>query len=175
MPLPALAGGAAATILYDAAVDRRGPPPLPVAAACDWAAHLVGAELVLRALPRRVADPLAVPARVAAVAIDADHLAIAAAMLRDSALPRPRPHTLLTPLLLAGVGAAVRGPWRRRVLGAALGVSAHLGRDLFTGPGFAAGWPLTARHVRLPLAGQAAALAALVGLAAARGRNAEQA
>ena len=130
-------------------------------AALDWSAHLAATTLALRVLPPAHADRLAAPALAASVAIDADHLPIAAAMLRgEDELPRPRPHTFLTPALLALAGAR----------GAAFGVAVHLARDLFNGPGVAVVWPLRPRIVRLPVAVEVLALGALVSAAWRRSR-----
>jgi hypothetical protein len=160
VPLRVLAAGAAVSVAFDAWTDRRAtPPPLPVLAALDWTAHLATTALALRALPPRAADRLAAPALVATIAIDADHLPIAAAMARGADdLPRPRPHTFVVPALLAAA--------RRH--GAAFGTAAHLARDLFNGPGVAVAWPVSPRLVRLPVAVEAVVLATLLCGAAAR-------
>lgn len=92
--------------------------------------------------------------------IDLDHVPIAVAISRGEDLPRPRPHTFLTPLALALAG-------RRSV---AFGVLAHLARDLFNGPGVDALWPLRSDRVRLPVAAEAVALGALLVRAARRSR-----
>ena len=149
-------------MLLDAWLDRRDDlPPLAVLALADWTAHLTATALALRALPDETADELADGALVASVAIDADHLPIAAAMLRgEHELPRPRPHTFATPARLAAAG--------RR--GAAFGTAVHLARDLFNGPGVAVAWPLHGRLIRLPVAVEALALAALVSAASRRSR-----
>ena len=152
---------AAGVVALDAWLDaREHDPPVPLMAALDWSAHLVTAALVLRALPAATADRVAAPVVVAAIAMDADHLPIAAAMARGEELPRPWPHTFATPVALALAG--------RR--GAALGVAVHLARDLFNGPGVAVAWPAHAREVRLPVAVEAALLAALVSAAWRRSR-----
>jgi hypothetical protein len=134
---------------------------VPVAAALDWSAHLATTALALRALPGDRAAELSDAALAASLLIDLDHVPLAPAMLRGADLPRPRPHTLLTPLALAAAG--------RR--GAAFGTAAHLARDLFNGPGVALAWPVHGRDVRLPVALEAAVLAALVALAAAAGAD----
>jgi hypothetical protein len=168
VPLGALAAGAVGSVALDAAVERHGPPHLVAHALLDWGAHVAVTAIVLRVLPRQ-AGAYAEPALAASVLIDLDHIPIAAAMLRgDDGLPRPRPHTFATPALLALFGSVLRGRARTIALGAALGTTAHLARDLFNGPGVAVGWPLHERHVRLPVALQGVALAGLVALAARR-------
>jgi hypothetical protein len=127
----------------------------------DWTAHLTATALALRALPEHAADRLAAPALVASVVIDADHLPIASAMLRgEEDLPRPRPHTFLTPALLALAG--------RRA--AAFGTAVHLTRDLFNGPGVAVAWPAHPRLVKLPVALEAVVLAGALSAAWRRSR-----
>jgi hypothetical protein len=167
VPLGALAAGAVGSVALDAAVERHGPPHVAAHALLDWSAHVAVTGLVLRALPERAAT-FAGPALAASVLIDLDHVPLAAAMLRGEAPPRPRPHTFATPAVLALAGALLRGRARTVALGAALGISAHLARDLFNGPGVAVSWPLHERHVRLPTVAQAPALAALLALAARR-------
>lgn len=155
VPLPALAAGALWCVAVDAYLDRR-QPPVPVMAALDWSCHHVWTVLALRALPDDALDAAAAPALATSIALDVDHLPIAAAMLRGELdLPRPRPHTFLTPLALAALG-------RRH---AAFGIAIHLTRDLFNGPGVDALWPLRSRQVRLPVAAEAVVLATLVTLA----------
>jgi hypothetical protein len=154
VPLPALAAGAAASVALDVWLERADElPPVPVRAGLDWTAHVLATALALRALPEHLADRLAAPALVASVAIDADHLPIAAAMAGGADdLPRPRPHTFAVPALLAAA--------RRH--GFAFGTAVHLARDLFTGPGVAVAWPASPRMVRLPVALEALAFAALL-------------
>jgi hypothetical protein len=134
---------------------------VPLLAALDWSAHLAATALALRALPHGAAERLAAPALLASVVIDADHLPIAAAMMRGSSeLPRPRPHTFATPVALA----------LARRHGAAFGTAVHLARDLFNGPGVAVWWPLRARSVRLPVVAEAVALGVLFSVASRRRR-----
>ena len=157
-----LGAAAAATVALDVWLERREEQPaVPVLAALDWTAHLAVTALALRALPPHAADRLAVPALLASVALDADHLPIAAAMLRGAdELPRPRPHTFAVPALLAAA--------RRH--GMAFGTAVHLARDLFNGPGVAVAWPALRHEVRLPVAVEALALAGLLSVASRRSR-----
>ena len=121
---------------------------MPVLAALDWSAHLVTALIALRAFPVEGEREVL----VATVAIDLDHVPIAAAMLRGDDLPRPRTHTFLVPAALAVLG--------RRA--AAYGTLVHLCRDLFNGPGVGL--------VRLPVWAEALALGALLSCAWRRAR-----
>ena len=131
---------------------------MPVHAVLDWSAHLVTGALVLRAFGLPPDDEREV--LVSSVALDADHLPIALAMVRGDDPPRPWPHTFATPLVLLAAG-------RRS---AAVGVAGHLARDLFTGPGIAAAFPLVRRSVRLPVWAEAVALGALLSAAWRRAR-----
>ena len=163
VPLPAFAVAAAASVAVDRWLEVHGDkvPRVPHLAARDWSAHLVATALALRVLPPALADRLATPALVASVVIDADHLPIAARMLRGvDDLPRPRPHTFALPALLA---AARRD-------GVAFGVAVHLARDLFNGPGVVVAWPFSPRSVRLSVTAEAVALAALLSAASRRSR-----
>lgn len=100
-------------------------------------------------------------ALIASVAIDLDHLpGYLGTQLLTGSMPRPLTHgaLLVAVLLLLGL-ATSRRPLRQVLLGAAFGVSAHLLRDLATGPGVSALWPLTESPVQIPYAAYAAALA----------------
>lgn len=104
------------------AVSGRRPPPLFVAAAL-----------------------------VASVAIDLDHLP---AMLGWGGLtgpePRPYTHSLVTVAILLGLGFLAAGRYRVAMLGLAFGVSAHLFRDLATGPGVSLALPVSTAAIRVP-------------------------
>jgi inner membrane protein len=136
----------------------------------DEPAHLATCALALLAAvavagarpPLRFAGA----ALIASVAIDVDHLPgyLGSHMLTGH-LPRPYTHSFVLVGALAALGLALKRREQRQVaLGVAFGVSAHLVRDLATGPGVPALWPLDASAVTLPYA---AYIAALVGMAAA--------
>jgi hypothetical protein len=122
--------------------------PLAVGAGLDWTAHLLTTAIVLRAVvpPGRL-RPLVTPALLASVAIDADHIPLALDGRITAGQPRPATHHPATPLAALAVGAALpEGRARAWALGAAVGLGAHLGRDLFTGEGV--------RGARLPVAAE---------------------
>ncbi len=106
-----------------------------------------------------------VAALIASVAIDLDHVpAYLGSHLFGGDLPRPGTHGLLLVLALLGLaGALRRGPGRQITLGAAFGVSAHLLRDLATGPGVPMFWPVSDSVVAIPYAFFVAFLALAVG------------
>jgi membrane-bound metal-dependent hydrolase YbcI (DUF457 family) len=106
-------------------------------------------------------------ALVAGVAIDIDHIPgyLGSHALAGS-LPRPYTHSLLLVAVLVVIGWASRRRDVRQVsLGLAFGVSAHLLRDLATGPGVPLVWPLSSGVVAVPYASFAVALV-LAGAAA---------
>lgn len=136
----------------------------------DEPAHLATALVLLIGLAcflgRRLPAPFIVGALVASVAIDLDHLpALLGSNLISGAEPRPYSHSLLTVVVLLLGARLARGGARQAALGAAFGVSAHLLRDLATGPGVALFWPASAQVVSLPYAAFAATLVLTVGLA----------
>jgi membrane-bound metal-dependent hydrolase YbcI (DUF457 family) len=134
----------------------------------DEPAHLATcalALLALSALPRRpLPGAFVAAALLASVAIDLDHLPgyLGADLLGEG--PRPYTHGLLAAAALGGLGFLGSGRYRYLMLGAAFGLLAHLMRDVATGPGVAALFPLAGDTVRVPYGLYAAAL---VGLAAA--------
>lgn len=124
--------------------------------AVDEPAHLATCVLFLLAALtlvrlRRSCLSFVAAALVASVAIDLDHIpGILGWQGLSGDLPRPYTHSLVTPVALIGVGEIARGRIRPMAFGAAFGVSAHLVRDLCTGPGLAVLWPLSSTTVRLP-------------------------
>lgn len=130
----------------------------------DEPAHLATCALALLAivaltgsLPRR---RFVVAALAASVLIDLDHVpGYVGSHALIGSLPRPYTHSLLfVALLLAVAALARRRDLRLVLLGVAFGVSAHLLRDLATGPGIAFLWPLSGSPIRVPYVVYAATL-----------------
>src|SRR4051812_534468 len=131
-------------------------------AALDEPAHLATAALLLAAAGTLRQSRAVLFALTASVAIDADHLPLYAGAPMG-AQGRPPTHSLVTPIVLAVAGLAVRR-WRSELLGCAVGVGLHLVRDIATGPGIPLAWPITGRAFEVPYP---AYLALLVAAAAA--------
>ncbi len=102
-----------------------------------------------------------VAALVTSVAIDVDHLpGYLGSHLLAGSLPRPYTHGLLLVAALVALGLASRRREIRELsFGIAFGISAHLLRDLATGPGVPLVWPISGGTVRLPYAVFAGSLA----------------
>lgn len=132
----------------------------------DEPAHLSTCAIALfavlalggRALPPR----FVVAALISSVAIDLDHLpGYLGSHLLTGSMPRPYTHSLLLVGALVAVAAlARRRDLRQVLLGVAFGVSAHLLRDLATGPGVAFLWPLVVAPIKVPYVLYAATLLA---------------
>ena len=141
----------------------------------DETAHLLTTLLVLWALSPRASDRFVVPALVASIAIDADHVPgeLGASWL-TAGTPRPYTHSLLTVVLVLAAALA----WRRRrvlALGITCGLALHLWRDMSeTGNGVALFWPFSYRSVRLSHAGYLAVMALVVAGGAYRLRAAQR-
>src|SRR5579862_829544 len=91
-----LACASAALLLADWLYQRAGDSIMP-GGLLDETAHLLTMLLILWALPRSPAARLAVPALIASVAIDADHIPqhLGSTILTQGT-PRPYTHSLLT-------------------------------------------------------------------------------
>jgi inner membrane protein len=134
----------AVLVAADLAYQRAGDSVFP-GGPLDETAHFLTALLLIQLLPTVVRARVAIPALVASVAIDLDHVP---QYLGDYFLtigtPRPYTHSLLTPLVLLVLALALR---RHRVLllGLALGVLLHFFRDLAEGNGSGVSllWPLS--------------------------------
>jgi membrane-bound metal-dependent hydrolase YbcI (DUF457 family) len=142
----------------------------------DEPAHLATCALAVLAVATvagvRPPSRFVIAALIASVAIDLDHLPkYLGSDLAGSGLPRPGTHSLLIVLLLLSLGAVKRGAVRQVSLGAAFGVSAHLLRDLATGPGVPMFWPVSSHVATIPY-GLFIAFLALCALAVALPRRA---
>ncbi|HEU5063719.1 MAG TPA: glycosyl hydrolase [Solirubrobacterales bacterium] len=138
----------------------------------DEPAHLTTCAIALLAaaalLGRWLPASFVAAALFASVAIDLDHLP--GYLGWDGLIgqgPRPYSHSLLPVLALLGFGFLVPRRYRTAMFGFAFGLSAHLLRDLATGPGVSLLWPLP-DVVAVPY-GLFAALLVLVAVAAAVG------
>ena len=159
---------AVACILTLDLVASAGPWPIAVVGLLDEPAHLLTAWLGLAAAGARRIQPWAL---VGAVAIDVDHVPLYLwGGLVAGPGGRPVVHSLVTVVALAAGGLAVPR-WRTVATGLAAGVLLHLTRDVATGPGIPALWPLDGRSVLLPYevyAGLVATTAVLVVIRNAR-------
>lgn len=117
-----------------------------IAGIFDEVAHLSTALLCLNLLPARWRRPILLPALLASVLIDLDHVPqyLFGTHALTAGTPRPYTHSLTTVLALALLALA----WRRRRLlwtGVAVGLLAHFLRDLAEGSGAGVSllWPLS--------------------------------
>lgn len=135
----------------------------------DELAHLLTTLLVVWALGRRARERFVVPALLASVLIDVDHVPDRLGIdVLTAGTPRPYTHSLLT------IGALLVAAllWRRRrdvLLGIALGLAIHFWRDLAEpGTGVALLWPFSYHSFSLPHAGYLIAMLAVVAVDAYR-------
>ena len=137
--------------------------PLPLIGVLDWSAHLATAVLILANLGP-LARPAVTSALVASLVLDLDHLPhYLGSPVLTAGSPRPYTHSLAAVAVACLVAARLQGDARRRAAGVALGILAHLTRDLATG-GVPLLWPLTREGVAVPFW----LYAALAGALAAR-------
>ena len=155
---------AALLFLADWARQRTGDAFFP-GAPLDETAHFLTALLPLQAVPAAPRARIAVPALVATVAIDIDH--IPQYLGHDFftvGTPRPYTHSLLTLLALVALGFEVRRH-RTLFLALALGVTLHFFRDLAegrNGSGVVLLWPLSDHGYSYPHATYLALMACVV-------------
>jgi inner membrane protein len=141
----------------------------------DETAHLLTTLVVLWALDPRPSKRFVVPALVASVAIDSDHIPgeLGADWL-TAGTPRPYTHSLLTVAMVLATALL----WRRRrvmLLGVVFGLALHLWRDMSeAGNGVALLWPFSYRAVRLSHAGYLAVMGLVVAVGAYRLRAARR-
>ena len=166
--LPILA--LAVVLLLDVVARSRSWGTLMIGV-LDEPAHVATALLVLLAVAgpcRLLAYPrISGAAVVGSVAIDLDHVPLYAGLPVDVAGGRPFTHCLLTAVVLAAAGGAVRS-WRPILLGLATGVLLHLLRDLPTGPGVSLFWPVSSTRFEMPYVAYAIVLAVCAGAATLR-------
>ena len=150
--------------------------PLWALGILDEVAHLSTALILVAAWPVRVGRPVILVALASSVAIDVDHVLqyLGIDVLTEGTV-RPYPHSLTTPLAAFAAALALRGTPRRIALGVGAGVLAHLLRDVATGPGIAALWPLSDAPVRIPWGFYGAAMAGLTAIAWIAARQLPQA
>lgn len=142
----------------------------------DETAHLSTALILVAAWPVRVDRPVILVALASSVAIDVDHVLqyVGVDVLTEGTV-RPYPHSLTTPLVAFAFAFGLRGTPRRIALGIGAGVLAHLLRDVATGPGIAALWPLSDVTVRIPWGFYGATMAGLTAIAWTAARRLPQA
>jgi hypothetical protein len=160
-PLAALGG----VLLLDGLLSLL--PARPLAGVLDEAAHLATGTIVLATWPAPTGE-FAAGLAAGSVLIDVDHVPELwgrAAWLRPQGV-RPLPHSLATPGLAAWRAARSRSEFWR---GAAVGLGAHLARDLATGTtGVALLWPLSRRPFSIRYRTYVGALALLCAAAGGR-------
>jgi inner membrane protein len=143
----------AAGVLFgaDAIYDRLGDTL--TGGVFDELAHASTALLCLNLLPARARRRILLPALIAAVLIDADHIPqyLFHSFILTVGTPRPYTHSLLT-LLLCLTAAAAAQRHGRVWLGVAVGVALHFLRDMAegSGTGIALFWPLSDRGYGYP-------------------------
>ena len=136
----------------------------------DETAHLMTTLLILWALgPRICKRRFMVPALIASVAIDADHIPgqLGATWL-TAGTPRPYTHSLLMIVVVLAIAAL----WRARrdvVLGVAIGLALHFFRDLAEGgAGVSLLWPVSYHSFQYPHGVYVAIMVGVVMIDAAR-------
>jgi inner membrane protein len=138
--------------LADWGSQRAGSSVVP-GGPLDELAHGLSTMLVVWALGPRIAGRFLVPALIASVAIDADHIpGRLGANFLTAGTPRPYTHSVLTVVVVFALAALCRTTARRRILlGMSLGLVIHFWRDLSeSGTGVPLLWPFTDAGASLP-------------------------
>ncbi len=162
-----LAGATLCFLAVDLGAREAGASAWP-GGPLDEAAHLLTTLLVLWAFGSRLRRFL-VPALIASVAIDIDHIPgqLGSEWL-TAGTPRPYTHSLLTIVIVLGVALI----WRRRRtlwLGVAIGLALHFGRDMGEGgAGVSLLWPFSRHGFQYPHGYYLAVMAGFVMLGAHR-------
>ena len=135
----------------------------------DEIAHLMTTLLILWALGPRICKRFMIPALIASVAIDADHIPGQLGVdWLTAGTPRPYTHSLLTIVVVLGIAAL----WRARrdvVLGVAIGLALHFFRDLAEGDaGVSLLWPVSYHSFQYPHGVYVAIMVGVVMVDAAR-------
>lgn len=138
----------------------------------DEIAHLFTTLVVLWALGPRICDRFLVPALLASVAIDLDH--VPAQLGHDfltQGTPRPYTHSLLSIAVVLAVAAL----WRSRrdvMLGIAIGLAIHFWRDMAEATtGVALLWPFSDHSFTLSHGSYLIMMGLFAGVAALRSRR----
>ena len=170
---------ACAAILYvaDWAFLASGASYFPGGGAFDEAAHFVTALLLLHGLPSKLRAKVILPALIASVAVDLDHIPeyLGYGFFTEGT-PRPYAHSLLTPVVLLGLALGLQRH-RKLFVGLALGTALHFFRDLAEGNGAGVSllWPLSKHSYSYPhgtfLALMACVVVADLGLAILKQRT----
>lgn len=168
----ALAAAVVALVLVDWAYRQVGDSFFP-GGPLDEIAHLLTTLIVLWALGPRICERFLVPALVASVAIDLDHVPRELGQhFLTRGTPRPYTHSLLSIVVVLAVAAL----WRRRrdvVLGIAIGLAIHFWRDMSEADaGVALLWPFSDHSFTLSHAGYLIVMGLLAAVAAGRCRRA---
>jgi membrane-bound metal-dependent hydrolase YbcI (DUF457 family) len=152
--------------------QRSGSAVFPQAP-LDWTAHLFTTVFIVWAVRPLVSERQLLPALVASVVIDVDHVPgeLGSHILTGGA-SRPYPHSLTTVAALLLLAAARRDR-RAWASGATLGVTSHLWRDLAEPQGSSVSlfWPVSDRMVTTPATAYLASIAALAVIVLARTRR----
>ena len=138
----------------------------------DEISHLLTALIILWALGRRACDRFLVPALVASVTIDLDHIpGELGADFLTRGTSRPCTHSLLSVVMVL-VAAAW---WRSRrdvLLGIAIGLAIHFWRDMSeNGTGVALAWPASTHEFVLSHTSYLIVMGVFVCAAAVRCRS----
>jgi membrane-bound metal-dependent hydrolase YbcI (DUF457 family) len=160
-----------AFVLADWAYRQVGDSFVP-GGPLDEIAHLSTTLIILWVLGRRVCDRFLVPALIASVAIDADHIpGELGSDIITRGTPRPYTHSLLT-IVVVLVAAVL---WRRRrdiLLGVAIGLGIHFWRDMAeSDAGVSLLWPFSDHPFTFSHTLYLVVMAAFVALAAIRCRR----
>jgi len=135
----------------------------------DELAHLLTTLLFFWALGSRARERFLVPALIASVAIDLDHIPGALGVdWLTAGTPRPYTHSLLTIAIVVASALVLR---RRRdlLLGIAIGLAIHFWRDMGEGAsGVSLLWPISDHSFQYPHGAYVGVMVVLVLLDAAR-------
>ena len=153
-PRPGLVLAGAAAFVVDQTLYQLAGRPVGLQGPLDEIAHLLTTLMLFWAIRHRAFDRLLLPALVASVAIDIDH--VPGRLGYDwltAGTSRPYTHSLATIFVMLVVASKWR-PRRVLFLGIAVGVASHLWRDLAepVGSGIAAFWPLANTRCTIPAA-----------------------
>lgn len=167
----ALAAAVVALVLADWLYRMAGDSFFP-GGLLDEIAHLLTTLIVLWALGPRICGRFLVPALVASVVIDLDH--VPRQLGHDfltRGTPRPYTHSLLSIVVVLAVAVL----WRRRrdvMLGIAIGLAIHFWRDMSEADaGVSLLWPFSDHSFTLSHTGYLVEMALFAAAAAARCRR----